>query len=181
MDGCHISLVFPTDFCYLHLFFSLLCLDKKVIYSYLCSPILLLVFCYSFSTRHSNYFTALLEAHQRFPNAPWDKSHNSQHSSGSCRICSCLPLWLHLTPVPPLFTPLGLHAPSLCLLDKPSPSCFWPFVLTVLTSSTSSHGCLILPSSQWDFPWPSSLRKAFFSYRFSHLPDHILYNNNTHI
>lgn len=47
----------------------LLCLDRKITYSYLFSPVLPLVFCYSFPITHSDYSTPLLEAHQSHPNA----------------------------------------------------------------------------------------------------------------
>lgn len=43
---------------------SLLCLDTKVIYSYLWAPILLLDFCHSLPMSQCDDFTPLCEAHQ---------------------------------------------------------------------------------------------------------------------
>lgn len=169
LSSCHRTLVCSTRweltqlflwmaamflFCFLLTLLSsfilfLLCLDKKVIYDYLWSPIFLLVFCNSLPLTHSDYFTPLLEAHQRHPNTLGIKFKILiiAHKVLQDLAPAVLSDFICHHPYPS-FTLLELHGTSLCALDKTSSSCFWPCILTVLTSPSSSDGWLILSCPQ---------------------------------
>lgn len=133
----------------------LLCPDKKVICSYLCSPILILilVFCYSFPNTHSEYFTPLLEALQSHPNALGKKcklliiSHKALQELAPAFLSDSI-----LCRSYPVYSTWATWAFALCL-DKPSYLCFWPFVISVQSSLNSLHGWLVLSSSYWKLPW----------------------------
>lgn len=154
--GCHISLLFILTLLPSFILF-LLCPDKKVICSYLCSPILILLlfFCYSFPNTHSDYFTPLLEALQSHPNALGKIckllliSHKALQALASAFLSDSI---LHHSY--PAYSTWATWAFALCL-DKPSYLCFWPFVISVQSSLNALRGWLVLSSSYWKLPLPS--------------------------
>lgn len=120
VDGCHISLLFPTDSVIFIHSFPFMSRQESHLQLFMVSnsPAGLLLFFsyYAFQLFHSSAWSSW-EASQ----CSWDKIKNSHHSSwGPVGSGCCLPPWLHLSLFLPLFTLLGPHGLSLCALDKPT-------------------------------------------------------------
>lgn len=178
VDGCHVSLLFPTDSVIFIHSFPFISRQGSHLQLFMVSnfPAGLLLL---FPITHSDYFIPLLEVHQRHPNVLGKKVQNPHHSQqGPAGSGLCLPLWLPLSP-----SLLFIHSTcatwdfSLC---PGQASCFWPFDFLVLTFPAPLWSADPIFSSVKKISL-ARLRKVSFGYRFSHLPDHILLKNNNYL
>ena len=156
----------------------LLCLDKEAIHSYLRYQMFLLVFCYSFPITHSDYFTPLLEVHQRHPNGLRKKfeiliiAKEVLQDLTRAFLSDCASHHPYCS-----FPLLVVRGTSLCALDKHHASDPLSFLLWLSQPFLWSADSIISSVKKVSL---ALLRKVSFGYRFSHFPDHILLKNNNY-
>lgn len=154
MDGCHISLLFPTDsVIFIHSFPFMSRqeshLQLVMVSSSPAGP-LLFFSSYTFRLSHSTAWSS-----SKLPKALGMKSRlliiaqKVLQALAPAFLSDCVLCYSH-----PLFPLLERHGPSLCALDKPSSLCFWPFVLLFCVSLPLHMTGWLLPLLSENPPGP---------------------------